>query len=192
MSSSSRRDPSVDRHISAMVRRLGCVFRMAILGRWYIADTIGLVFCATDGSWPLANFYSGVDYKMGYIRLSVTILTISNRVTNRVYGIAAVFALLMVPASVTSTERDDQLQARYTLCMDKTDASFLEEFRGSCDVLCIHQQPASENDCLARHMTWDTANCTLPTAEEEREGRHLEEAKERCLKEFKAGITTPP
>ena len=95
---------------------------------------------------------------------------------------AAVFVALIAPAAASSTERDDQLQARYALCMEKADTSFLEEFRGSCDVLCIHQHRASENDCLARHMKWNTANCTLPTAEEDREERHLQEGKGRCLK----------
>jgi hypothetical protein len=106
---------------------------------------------------------------------------------------AALFVMMMIaPLVAFSDERNDRLQARYTLCMDKADASFLEEFRGSCDVLCIRQHRASENDCLARHMTWNTANCTLPTAEEDRQERHLEQAKDRCLKEFKAGITAPP
>jgi hypothetical protein len=36
-------------------------------------------------------------------------------------------------------------------------------------------------------MSWNTANSTLPTAEEDRQERHLEQAKDRCLKEFKGG-----
>jgi hypothetical protein len=101
--------------------------------------------------------------------------------------------LLVVATPTHATQQDDeQLQNRYRLCMDKADADNLEEFRASCDVLCLHQQNGTENACLARHTQWDTATCTLPTVELDRQERHLEQARDRCLKEFKAGITAPP
>ena len=104
------------------------------------------------------------------------------------------FALFAIaaPAFAAEQQGDEQLQRRYRLCMDKADTDFLEEFRGGCDVLCIHQKHGSESNCLVQHMKWNTASCTLPTAEADRQEQHLEKARDRCLKEFKAGITAPP
>lgn len=95
-------------------------------------------------------------------------------------------------AGAAAQQSGEQLQSRYRLCTDKADADFLEEFRGSCDVLCIQQQHGTEGACLAQHMQWNKANCTLSAAETYRQEQHLEKAKDRCLKEFKAGITAPP
>jgi hypothetical protein len=113
---------------------------------------------------------------------------------SRFSAAAALLALLAVstPASSASADRDEQLQERYRLCINKADSDFLEEFRSGCDVLCIHRKHGSDHDCLARHMKWDTANCTVPTSQADRQEQHLEKAKDRCLREFKAGITTPP
>lgn len=104
----------------------------------------------------------------------------------------AAVLVTMMPAAALAADRDEQLQARYSLCIDKAERDFLEEFRGSCDALCMHQPHRSERDCLAQHNNWSTGNCTLPSVELDRQDRHLESAKDRCLKEFKAGITTPP
>jgi hypothetical protein len=88
---------------------------------------------------------------------------------------------------------DDQLQVRYRLCMDKTDTDFLEEFRDNCDDIFIRQHRNKNNiNIMPRHSTWNTANCRLSIAEENRMDLHLERAKDRCLNEFKAGITAPP
>jgi hypothetical protein len=111
---------------------------------------------------------------------------------SRISAVAAVIALLGIPTFAFSAGRDDQLQDRYSLCINKADSGFLEEFRSACDVLCIHQKHGSDDECLARHMKWDTANCTVPTSETDRQEQHLEKAKDRCLREFKAGITAPP
>ena len=73
-------------------------------------------------------------------------------------------------------------------------SSLLEEFRSSCDLLCIHQQHGSESRCLAQaSMKWNAASCALSgVVEENKQEQHLEKGKDRCLKEFKAGITAPP
>jgi hypothetical protein len=88
----------------------------------------------------------------------------------------AVFAIT-APTFISAQQADEQLQGRYRLCMNKADTDFQEEFRGNCDVLCIHQQHGSESSCLAQHMKWNTASCTLPAAEENRQEQHLEKAK---------------
>jgi hypothetical protein len=49
--------------------------------------------------------------------------------TGKFLTTVAVFVLLIAPVSVSSTDREDQLQGRYTLCIDKADADSLEEFR---------------------------------------------------------------
>jgi hypothetical protein len=67
-----------------------------------------------------------------------------------VHVIAAAVLFTMMPVTAFPPERDDQLQARYSLCMDKGERDFLEEFRGSCDALCIHQPHRSEQDWLER------------------------------------------
>ena len=105
---------------------------------------------------------------------------------------AAVLALLVTVAPAQAQQNDEQVQGRYRLCMDKADADSLEEFRSDCDVLCIHQKLSTAGTCLDQHMKWNTATCPLPTAEQDREERHLEQSKDRCLKEFKAGVTAHP
>jgi hypothetical protein len=106
--------------------------------------------------------------------------------------LAVAVLVTIIPAAAFSADRDEQLQARYGLCIDKADHDNLEEFRSDCDVLCMHQQHRSEQDCLAQHNNWNTGNCVLPTVQLNRQDHHLESAKDRCLQEFKAGITTPP
>ena len=110
----------------------------------------------------------------------------------RRFFVVVVCALLIVPTSAASTDQDDKLQNRYSFCINKADAEFLEEFRGYCDALCIRKQRGHEYECLALHMKWHTGICTLPTSETDIENQHLEKAKDRCLREFMAGITALP
>jgi hypothetical protein len=101
---------------------------------------------------------------------------------SRFSAAATLLALLAVssPASSASADRDEQLQERYRLCINKADSDFLEEFRSVCDVLCIHQKHGSDHDCLARHMKWDTANCRVPTSETDRQEQHLMDSNIKC------------
>jgi hypothetical protein len=113
---------------------------------------------------------------------------------------AVVFLVAGIGTAQAAEQNDEQLQNRYGLCMDKADRDFLEGFRGDCDTLCIRQkkEPPScavsitPGCCMVHHFDWNTANCMLPSADTDREERHLEQAKDRCLTEFKAGITAPP
>ncbi|MGI8567838.1 MAG: hypothetical protein ACR2KT_01470 [Methylocella sp.] len=121
--------------------------------------------------------------------------------TNRVFTTlaASAVAMLTVIAPACSTEQDDKLQNRYRLCINKAESDLLEAFRSSCDVLCIREkrEPASCADqiqstsdcCLAHHFNWDTANCSPPISETERQDQQIEKDKDRCLEEFKAGVT---
>jgi hypothetical protein len=123
-------------------------------------------------------------------------------VTKLTSAVASV-ALLIV-SNAAAQQSDDRLQDRYKLCMKKADADFLEEFRGECYSLCIRQkqEPASCTPinlinpnlscCINHHSAWNTANCVLPNSEVDRQDQHLEKAKDRCLAEFKAGITASP
>lgn len=95
-------------------------------------------------------------------------------------------------ASSHAADNDQLLQDRYHLCMDYADARWLEEFRGRCDVLCIDSKNGTWDECLALHDKWDTSSCYLPDAERDRQDRHLEHDKDRCLQEFKAGVTASP
>ena len=112
----------------------------------------------------------------------------------RLLGTTVAIILFASTASALAQQQhgDEKLQGRYRLCMDKAAADFLEEFKSSCDVLCIRQRHGNEDDCRARHTKWNTANCTLSAAETDRQELHLETARDRCLNEFKAGITAPP
>lgn len=105
--------------------------------------------------------------------------------------IAAAFTALICPVSAFAESDPEVVQSRYKDCMVMAEVGYGEDFRGSCDATCIRQSGRSEL-CLSQHTRWDTGNCTLPIAEFDRQELRLERAKDRCLKELKAGVTTPP
>ena len=103
----------------------------------------------------------------------------------------ALLAVFLFPVSASAADNDSELQHRYSACMIKADTDSLDDFRSACDVICMLQPGRNEAQCLERHEKWHTGNCHLSDSEIDRQDQHLERAKDRCLQEFKAGITAP-
>jgi hypothetical protein len=115
--------------------------------------------------------------------------------------LAAILVLFALAAATEAVAQDDDSMGnRYQLCLNKANFDHREEFRSDCDEVCIleKKEPAScaisvgPGCCKLRHIEWNAINCALPSAEIDKENRHLKQAKERCLKQFNPNVAPPP
>src|ERR1700730_3899099 len=113
--------------------------------------------------------------------------------TSRILTITATaaFALLTLAASPGAGTADEQtrelVQHRYGACLGHASFNYIEAFRSSCDEACAQKKPLES--CMRLHNSWNTATCLLPLSVTDKQDQQLERDKDRCLREFQAGVT---
>jgi hypothetical protein len=107
-----------------------------------------------------------------------------------ILGISVSLGLVLVaPAYAWTPEEQDLIQSHYDLCLRTASNTYLMTWSSSCDDL-LNGGKITGN--YMRDGTflpgWNTSTCKLPLAISDRQDLQYERDKDRCLREFQAGV----
>lgn len=113
--------------------------------------------------------------------------------TFRILTIIGTAGFILLPfaassgAGLSDAETKELVQHRYGACLQHASYTFTQMWESACDELCSQKNPLEY--CMRFHNSSNTVTCSPPLSVTDKLDKQLERDKDRCLREFQAGVT---